>query len=510
MADQRRPILFEPTMTANKRAASAAYLRKNILDTPTEGLYPATDFIRTNPELTNEDTPAYIFGDSNRTWVLVARYSGGTDTIRFYGLGSNSTSNPTYTGYMRAATLGGDGIYFVDWDTDDVMGIGGSGSAGFEGHFNISPAIDIGGWDGLQYWWVGRDIWRQIPREDPVLMMDYGVPSGVQFMDFYGDEMVIFVQQGGDVMVLFYDKSNSALFNRRVTIRNANILAGGVVEGRLMIVYAVGNVSNLKEEAGEMIVGAWNGQEFVEINSLTTGLNIRRPSVSYAGTTCATGSRIMVFAVDYSNPQSNQPDLHQRYIYELKRDGSISVVDLPVNGRRAEVVGITFDAIAYANNVDEIYSNIPALASAAQRRRFDRYEDFTSTEYITNFLTNPDNYKTLLGVSITFEKLFKNTAGTGGGEQVDIYCRVSDREDWTLLGEVTAQKVIDNVDTRRSIAEKEADVPVNMQRYQITKLPDGTALPEFNEIQFKFVLKNGMSLTGAWFEYDYITRNTKR
>lgn len=89
-------------------------------------------------------------------------------------------------------------------------------------------------------------------------------------------------------------------------------------------------------------------------------------------------------------------------------------------------------------------------------------------------------------------------------ETLELYYRVSDREDWILLGEVTAEKVIANVNKR---IDQTGVIPVPEQRYQFTKLPDGTSLPEFNEIQFKFISKNGFSIIGCWFEYSYITRN---
>ena len=89
-------------------------------------------------------------------------------------------------------------------------------------------------------------------------------------------------------------------------------------------------------------------------------------------------------------------------------------------------------------------------------------------------------------------------------ETLQIYYRVSEREDWTLLGEITAEKVIANVNKR---INQVGVIPVPEQRYQFTKLPDGKSLPEFNEIQFKFKSLHGFSVIGAWFEYSYITRN---
>lgn len=90
-------------------------------------------------------------------------------------------------------------------------------------------------------------------------------------------------------------------------------------------------------------------------------------------------------------------------------------------------------------------------------------------------------------------------------ERLEIFYRVSDRLPWTLLGEITATKMIANVNKR---IDQEGVVPVPEQRYQFTKLPNGDALPSFNEIQFKFKSYNGFSIIGAWFEYDYITRQT--
>lgn len=92
------------------------------------------------------------------------------------------------------------------------------------------------------------------------------------------------------------------------------------------------------------------------------------------------------------------------------------------------------------------------------------------------------------------------------GEKLEVYYRTSDREDWKLLGVVTPELVIENVNKR---IDMEDDIPLPMQRYQITKLPNQDALPEFNEIQFKFRSYNGFSMIGCWFEYDYVTRNTK-
>ena len=115
-------------------------------------------------------------------------------------------------------------------------------------------------------------------------------------------------------------------------------------------------------------------------------------------------------------------------------------------------------------------------------------------------MCNPYNEHTLTAISLSFEKLFN-------AEELDIYYRTSDKESFVLLANITRQKVKDNANKRKD--HSTAD-PTPSQRYQITKMPDGTALPELKEIQFKFVSKKGFSIIGSRSEYDYITRNTKK
>ena len=76
---------------------------------------------------------------------------------------------------------------------------------------------------------------------------------------------------------------------------------------------------------------------------------------------------------------------------------------------------------------------------------------------------------------------------------------------------VTVEKVKDNVNARRDQSTEYASDTLGLpeQRYMISKMPDGeTALPEFNEIQYKFVSKRGFSIIGAWYKYSSLTRNT--
>lgn len=94
--------------------------------------------------------------------------------------------------------------------------------------------------------------------------------------------------------------------------------------------------------------------------------------------------------------------------------------------------------------------------------------------------------------------------------RLEVYYRVSERSPWNLLGIITSDTIIENVDKR---IDQTLDEPIRSQRYQITKILDGvdvSSLPEFNEIQYWFKSYNGFSVIGATHEYSYITRNVKR
>lgn len=91
---------------------------------------------------------------------------------------------------------------------------------------------------------------------------------------------------------------------------------------------------------------------------------------------------------------------------------------------------------------------------------------------------------------------------------LDVYFRVSERDPFTFLGTITPDIVIANVNQRKDQTGEGETTGLTEQIFHFTKMPDGSSLPEFNEIQYKFVSKRGFSIIGAWHEYDYLSRNT--
>lgn len=508
-------------MTADKRNTDFAYLIKNAFESETDGLYPGKDFERVAPgQLAAVETIIDVLGSSQAPFdIKVITETSGGDT-RFFNLGRESTSNTTLTGITVDATaFGSDGVY-IFCDNDKVYRVnhtnGNTTEIATDGN-NILPGV--GAFDGLYYWWVGNKIGRQLPGSSTIdlAFTSTGLTSNAapRFVAFYDDEMVIFAQSGADILVLFWDKSNTTFYSKRLVVKNSMLVAGGVVDGALMLVRSVGNSTNIKETEGEMVISRFDGQKFVRVNSIKAG----RGDTTHAGavhvrnTSCRTGSEVMLFSVDDNERASKNPDLYQNYVYKLRNDGSLEVMALPVANNSvdyAHIVNLFQEYNVFVVNGsgsgDGQFAHI--YTNENDNRNYDDYDGYTTTEYITNFYGSAGTLHRLDAFTVAFERLFRNEDDPSiGDEELDVYYRTSDRVGWTLMGNVTAQKVIDNVNLRLDPTTAEA-IPLMEQRYQFTKMPDTSALPEYNEIQFKLVPKKGFSIIAAWFNYSYITRNT--
>lgn len=419
-------------MNSNKRDGNFAYLRRNVLKTRTPGLYPAKDFHVASPDF------SLISGAEN--WVIVDivgtsdnvnsnldKYKVIVDTgtgYKFYELNRGETErNSMYTaGNIEAVVAGDDGVYFVGAETGDdkVYRLNTSNTNVTEvGEFDGNALAQTGVFDGLYYWWIGSRMWRQLPGDNPEeIMADTGFgASSVAKVDFFQESLVIFAmnRRRRSVTVFFHDKSDATVFEKRVTIKNARLIAGGVVEGSLMCVYSVGNSANRKEYEGEIVIAKYDGEKFVRVNSIRAGTSATfapwdGTGNSY-GTSMDTGAEIMLFSVS-DNINTHSPELAQNYVYKVRSDGSIEVQALPIaNGNQtsALIVRATYNYNTYAVQSNPSASLPPVIYSNNDTNDdYDDYRNYTTTEYITNFMQNPYNYHTLSVLEIAFEKLFKN------------------------------------------------------------------------------------------------------
>ncbi len=514
MSDVKREIIFSESMTIDKRNADFAYLRKNCFKSRTKGLYPAQDFYEERPDdLTVSEDIEDILGSEEDSFDIKVITTDGTN-LNFNDLGSNSSSNSQLanTDYV-CGVFGDDGVHIAADDGHIWKVQHANSNTSDLGAFPAGmPDPDIAGFDGLYYWWLSRnEICKQLGGDAATIAFnDTGFTP--RFVDFFGDQMVIFGEEAGNIIIAFWDKSDTDLYDKRIIVKNARLIRGGVVNGRLMLIKSVGNSSNVKEQNGEIVVCAYDGEKFQRINSIKAGDDI----VTYEATTASdVGSEVMVFGIT-GNISTHNGDLYKDFVFKVYDDGAIEVLFSPDTTTYGDVhvVRIFYNFIAIAQR--GVGSTTPPIIwiNEATNEAYGGYEDYTTTEYITNFLNEPYNDHKLDGFMVAFEKLFEQTdagATPPTGEELDVYYRVSERDSWTLLMNVTVEKVKNYVNQfRDQSAEYTSDTTgLPEQRYAVSMMPDGeTPLPEFNEIQFKFVSKRGFSIIGAWYRYSYVTRNS--
>lgn len=470
-------------------------------------MHPSIDFQQERPDnLTVSDTIEDILGTDEDGYEAKVIVRNGSD-LDFYDLGSN-TKYATETGVdYECGCAGDDGvhivldddhIYRVNHTNDNISDLGALPSG-------LSP--DMGLFDGLYYWWVSRqEIYKQLGSDTAtVAFNDVGITP--RFIADHNDEFVIFGQEGNSIYVFFWGKSDTDLYNKRIVINNAKLIAGGVVDGTLMLVKSVGNSSNDKERDGEIVVSTYDGENFIRKNHIKAG----RRNVEYARERAVgIGDEVMFVALE-SNDSDHNDSLYQNYVLKIQSDGSIETQYLPGDdyGDIAIVrVAYNYTIIGQRGagaNPDRILTN------ESNDDDYGDYEDFGSSQYITNFLNSPFTKHKLKYVAVAFEKVF-SPVDASNGEKLIIQYRVSERDDFVTLAEFTSADVAAQIDARKDQSIKDANladdtIGLEDQVFMITKLPSGDPLPEYYEIQFDFESQKGMSIIGARYGYDYVNRN---
>lgn len=516
---EKKEIIFNTSMTADKRNSEFAYLRKNAFDSRSKGFYPSVDFTRELPDvILDTDDIVDILGSEESASggtsydikVIVER---GSD-LRFYNLGSNSTSNTGLTGVdYECGTFGNDGVH-ICVDGDKLYKVQHVNSNTTAVGVTTGAFPDIAGFDGLYYWWLSsNEIYKQVGSASPTLAFNnLGIEP--RFVDFLNDQMIIFYEIAGGVGVLFWDKSDMDLFDKRIFVPNCKLIAGGVVNGRLMLVTGVGNSSNTKEKNGEIVVSGFDGEKFVQMNSIRAG---QRDAQYEEQTGVGIGSNSMVFSIS-DNTNSSQPDLYENYMYRVKSDGSLEVVWLPDEDLygEAHIVRVFYNFVLFATRGEgavapRIYTN------EAVGTGYDHYEDYVGeTTYITNFLQEPYNRHKLMGVSVAFEKLFKNLDNPPNidNETITVSSLLHDSltlswssadDDWQTPEELLYRVYMS---TSNNISN-EADMIANGTLIQdwaagINTFPV-TGLTELTTYYFNVIVKDGGNQTAV---YDTVTATT--
>lgn len=513
MSDVTKPIPFYKSMTADKRAEEFCYLRKNAFDSKTKGLYPSKSFEIENPEFDDSDATERgyfiedILGTDRDGYDVKIIVSTGGD-LKFFELGSNLEKNTQKNNVdYECGVFGDDGVHVV-LDDDFCYRVNHQNSNLSEMGEFLEARPDIALFDGLYYWYFsGNEIYKQLDDDDPTVAFN-NLGFTPIFAGNNGDEIIIVGQDSNQIIAVFWDKSDTDLFNKRVTIQNAELIAFGIVDGIPQMVYGRGGSQNVKERQGEIVIANYDGQKFSEVNSIKAGDN----DVEYQRKTAvAVGTDFMVFAVD-NNVDGNNPDLYKDYIYKTHPSGAIEVVEERNNDfGTVQHVAVEHDFIIYSQSgVSTTYAE-KIFTNEATNTTPGSYDDYLETVYITNFLNNSYNRHKLEHISFSFEKLYKPPTGDpqDGGEQLDVYGRISDRDDFTFYGTVNAELVKQSTNQRQDQDTEYNDTSVGLpeQAYEIVSA-DNLELPEYREIQFKFVSKRGFSIIDAWYGYSYLNRTT--
>lgn len=533
----KKRIVFNRSMNADKRNENFAYLRLNVADVGQKGLYPGANFVPMNSEdvsYRQEKLLDVFHTDNAQPLVATILYPGDTVHLSYAITGASiAYLTSTFAGSNTVSSFvkGSKGVEFVNLVDNKIYAIDPTNSGSEFSNvatFPSSVEASNGCFDGLYYWWVGNKIWRHLgDSSTPELMMSttgfttQTVRAVVPYLDYvvvanHGESLNVY----NPLQIFFYDKKNSTIFSKRALFEaNSYFLALGTIKNRLILVHSREKTSNRSEACSEIVVSAWDGEKFYELNSIIVDGNLVKNPSYYLDQKNACVESLeneIIFCVWGNSYGSNvaHGELSQNYVYSVKYDGSIEAVTNPEttpggNARAVGRIGIyprseIFYAKSFAgSDLTTVFSNANDLKNPQ-----NGFGGFSETKYVTNFHCNPYNYHRLSALCLVFEKLLMN-AGVGAPEpELSISFRTSDRDEFSLLKTIKYSDVIADVNKRISMSPS-TTVPLPEQRYQFMKMDAGTlqALPEFNEIQFMFEPKFGFAVPDAWFEYEYVTRN---
>lgn len=501
------PIQFHKTMNANKRASISCYFRKNVLETDDRGLYPAVTPIemtgsKYNVQKTNNRQSKIMAGNN-----ILFYKSNLTEGYRYI---DNNDGTVSLNGSADFAVSGVGSIPIDSADSPDgSLWIASGGKV-----YDITGTLqfDTGGtgkkiiYDGVYFYAFGN---KQIHR------FLYGGTASVAFNDTYSDvsgvgltstEQLCFVTEFGTAQegfsVLIWDKTSTTLLDKKIVYRAEKFLEMFNIGENLFLITHKKDGANYKENRGKISVKIYNGGVFQEVNSIVAGSKLveRKASIE-AGEVAYLSLSQDVYAGDYK-----KDTFMQNAVYKITNSGGITiesdVVDMPITNSSITMLGRHNGIMFFGGAFYEIATKVDG------GEKLSEYANYNSTAYATNFTGDFSAKKKLLGIGLAFEKIFKT------GASVKISYRVSDRDDWTLLKEITSEDVKNDMESRISQTQKDLDLSditkgLSVQVYELIKNSNGSAFAEYYECQFKFELFGGMSIIDAWFYSDAIKRNTR-
>ena len=436
--DRVKEIPFNRSMNIDKRHPGFCYLREGVHNTRTRGLYPGAKFEEidyNNRIVDGDDILDILGGDSDDIYLIVAR---GNDVkiLRYssinndLGFGNSDIDDVDY----ECGAFGSDGSFIVT-DDDKVRRLDGSGAAEEIG--TISDARPrIAFFDGLYYFYLSdTEIYRQLDHDDTVTTVFNDLGINPEMAVNYNDQMVILGddQSGPDgFIVLFWDKSDADLFDKRIEIQGHPIALGNI-DGTLQLIYSTPDTQNTSQFHGRIIVSHYDGEKFVEVNSIKAGDN----NVSFntgSNHTFRTRNNEMIFGISSNDYQGSGFDrnneLYRTFILRTDKFGNLDVLTATPNND--DVSSIVFDREFILYSTDDIRGGSPKIL----RNEFNLTDN--ECTHITNFLNRTYNRHKLQFIGLSFEKLFRRTnvddnGVPTSGEICQVLYRTSEREQFTHL-----------------------------------------------------------------------------
>jgi hypothetical protein len=235
------------------------------------------------------------------------------------------------------------------------------------------------------------------------------------------------------VEILFWDinEDDRDKYQKRIIENNCKFIGGGTVDGTLMFIKSVGNTTNAKEKAGEIISTAFDGEKFNYLNSIKAGE--RDVAVANDEQTQSIGNNIMVVALS-SNDDSHNNTLYKNWLLKFKSDGTIETILDPEDiksGTKIKAVNVEYDYISILVKKDNPISGNPGfhfMSNHDTNENYDDYNDFKESQYVTEFLNDNQNIHQLKSFGVSFEKLFEQLSDNVG-ERLFIDFKTSERDD---------------------------------------------------------------------------------
>ena len=400
---KQKTIPFFNTMTSRKRG-EGAYLRKNILSSDEEGLYPSVDF---------QNKTFAGTADRDRGYMLINDYvfveEGGVSKV-----------------YQHSGS--GDLVFKLNMpDASDVVAVTGTdinnkvlvlldngklftvqNTVAVEIHaFGESAVSSFMVYNGFFYFIsIGTVLHRMNPDfSAPTVVKNTTAESQSEIinMQIWNDYIVMTRSLGRFVQFDFWSITTGSLdtYQKRVVEYNCRHLACGSVDGVLLFVKSVGNSANQKEKEGDIVITAFDGEKFKKLNSIRAG---DKEVLVQANQSQSIGNGVMILTVQ-NNSNDSTDTLFKNWVFKIRNTGSVETLFEPNDiDTGDEVVAINVEYSYLSMLFKKLDGQTYYYHTNDLETGYKRYTNFNTSEYVTNFLNNNMNVHELVSFGVSFEK----------------------------------------------------------------------------------------------------------